>query len=347
MNKKSMDDKRSLGQYFTKKDVWLKDNIKEFILKSGCKVAYDPFAGSGELLKVASELGLKTKGLDIDKNLGWSYNDSLVRIPHFENAIIITNPPYLTDYSAKRKKLWNRVKDAFSRTTYDNLYLLALENMLRAQDFVVAIVPETFINTTFPKDKLYSINILEENPFDDTDNPVCVLCFDSVPKSLYDVKIYKNSHFATTFGKLQEKQLHHMNIHKLKFNCLTGEIGLRAVDTTNPKRKIEFMKKELLDYDLAGIKHSSRLITIIDVELNYDLDTYIKTCNDLLNKYREDTDDILLSPFKGNMKNGIRRRRLDYKTARAIMEIAFDMVGNKTEKKLTTRQQSLLIAEHS
>jgi len=206
--------------------------------------------------------------------------------------------------------------------------------MLTAQDFVVAIIPETFINTKFPKDKIYSINVLEENPFDDTENPVSIVCFDGISKSLYDVKVYKNSHFASTLGDLQAKQPIPKNNHKIKFNLLSGNIALRAVDTTDPKRKIAFMKKEELDYDLSGIKNSSRLITIIDVKLDTDLDSYIEKCNKILNKYREDTDDILLSPFKGNMKNGIRRRRLDYKTARAIMELALD-----NDKAITAHQR--------
>ncbi|MEM4097867.1 MAG: hypothetical protein QXS81_04185 [Candidatus Micrarchaeaceae archaeon] len=321
--------KKQLGQYFTSKDLWLKDNIKEFILKSKCTVAYDPFAGNGDLLRVASELGFKkTIGLDIDRNLGWKYNNSLIKIPHIKDAIIITNPPYLTNYSAKRKHIWKDVEDMFRLTNYNDLYLLALENMLKAQDFVVAIVPETFINTTFPKDRVYSINILEENPFDDTENPVSVVCFDNKSKSPYDVKVYKNDHFSSTLGDLLDKRLTPNYKHKIKFNCPTGLIALRAVDTTDPKRRIEFMQKDQLDYDLKRIKKSSRLITVIDVKLNTKLESYIELCNKILNKYREDTNDILLSPFKGNTKNGIRRRRLDYKTARAIMEIALDYSEN-------------------
>ena len=336
-------DKKQLGQYFTKRDVWLKNNIKEFILKSKCTVAYDPFAGSGDLLSVASELGFKkTAGLDIDRALGWEYNNSLTKIPHIKDAIIITNPPYLTDYSAKRKHIWKEVESMFRLTKYDNLYLLALENMLKAQDFVVAIVPETFINTKFPKDRVYSINVLEENPFDDTENPVSIVCFDNKSKSPYDVKVYKNAHFHSTLGDLLDKQLTPNNKYKIKFNCLTGLIALRAVDTTDPKRRIAFMQKDQLDYDLKGIKKSSRLITVIDVKLNTNLESYIELCNKILNKYREDTDDILLSPFKGNMKNGIRRRRLDYKVARAIMEMALN--GGKN---ITAHQRKFLAIENS
>ena len=59
--------KVELGQFFTKKDIWLKPQVKEFIIKSDKTTAYDPFAGSGDLLNVAKTLGFeKTFGLDID-----------------------------------------------------------------------------------------------------------------------------------------------------------------------------------------------------------------------------------------------------------------------------------------
>ena len=54
-----------------------------------------------------------------------------------------------------------------------------------------------------------------------------------------------------------------------------------------------------------------------------------KQCNMILAEYRLDTSDINLSPFKGNAKDGTRRRRLDYKTARAIIEQAIDTLLNK------------------
>jgi hypothetical protein len=316
--------KRGLGQYFTRERTWLKDNVREFILSSGCSIAYDPFAGSGDLLDAAEELGF-TEGIamDIDGELGWKSNDSLLEIPHIEDAIIITNPPYLSNYSARRRNILDRVEKYFGLTAYDDLYLLALTRMLQAQDYVVAIIPETFMNSPFPKDRLYSVNILEENPFRETETPVCVACFDGNPKSPQDVKVYKNGHFRTTLGELEEKRLKPGHDVKIRFNSLNGEIGLRAVDTTDPGRRIRFMRREELDYPLETIKPSSRIITTIEIDLEPgEIDEFIARCNRILEKFREDTDDILLSPFKGNMKNGVRRRRLDYETCRAIMESA-------------------------
>jgi hypothetical protein len=110
----------------------------------------------------------------------------------------------------------------------------------------------------------------------------------------------------------------------LSFNKIDWEIALRAVDMPNPDKRIEFMIKDKLDYNLKWIKESSRLITIIKIWDNINnMNRYLELCNQNLFQFREKCDDILLSPFKWNDKLWKRRRRLDYKTARAIMEKSF------------------------
>lgn len=54
-------DKKKLGQYFTKKNLWLKPQIAEFIRNSKCTVAYDPYAGNGDLLRVSNEYGIEKR----------------------------------------------------------------------------------------------------------------------------------------------------------------------------------------------------------------------------------------------------------------------------------------------
>ena len=152
--------KIKLGQFFTKESIWLKPHIKKFIKESSCEIAYDPFAGGGDLLRVAIEqLGFtNTIGLDIDDSLSWEQNDSLLNIPHVDNAIIITNPPYIAKQSASRKKI--DLSKYFSISKYDDVYLIALDNMLKAQKHVVAIIPESFINSSYmQKNKINSIKL--------------------------------------------------------------------------------------------------------------------------------------------------------------------------------------------
>lgn len=319
--------KRQLGQYFTRQQTWLRPQVVSFIVSSGAKIAYDPFAGNGDLLKVASSLGIKTTvGLDIDPKLGWKLNDSLVHIPAIKDSVIITNPPYLANYSAKRKKIFEQVSKYFVSTRYDDLYQLALEKCLDGGMGVI-IIPETFINSSFPKDRLNSITILEDNPFEDTENPVCVVCFDGKRKPLGDIRVYKNDTLIGSLEYFESLRLKPNNSIAFRFNDVNGPLALRAVDATNPEKPIAFMRKELLDYDLVGVKQSSRLITIIATDFSHHkLDALIEHSNHLLADFRDRTKDVLLSPFKGNRKDGLRRRRLDYATARAILETAGERV---------------------
>ncbi len=190
------------------------------------------------------------------------------------------------------------------------------------------IIPETFINSSFLKflqPRLVSITVIEDLMFNDTENPICVICFDKNKKKSDEVKIYKNDTYIKTLGEIEKmRKLPNKNIN-IKFNALNGKVALRAIDTTNLAKPIQFMRPEEMDYDLSTIKISSRLITLI--ELNIDdklLDQFIDISNKILLDFRLTTNDILLSPFKGNKKNGERRRRLDYMTARAIIEEAYE-----------------------
>lgn len=322
-----MDNKKiKLGQFFTKESLWLKPQIKDFILSSGCTIAYDPFAGGGDLLTVATTLGFtQTIGLDIDKTLSWEYNDSLIEIPHINNAIIITNPPYIAKQSASNKKI--DLSKYFSKSKYDDIYLIALDKMLESQKNVVAIIPESFINSSYrQKSKLYSITILEENPFADTENPVCVVCFDSIIKDFDKIKIYKNETYINSLHDIQKLRIEPTHQTKITFNTLKGWLGLRAIDSTNDLTFINFDYKENFKYNWQkNIKASSRHFSLIDIDVPLEKrKAFINECNNILHNLRLKSADIILTPFKGNTKNGTRRRRLDFRLARAIMEIAYN-----------------------
>ena len=324
--------KRTLGQFFTRGDCWLRPQVKDFISESGTHTAYDPFAGDGCLLrKVQSDIDAihKVVGLDIDNTLGWAQNDSLVNIPHLDDAIIITNPPYISNYSARRKRISESLEKYFSQTDYDDVYLLALDKMLAAQENVVAIVPETFINSSYrQKSRLRSITILEENPFSDTDTPVVVVCFDARKKGYAEIAVYKDSNYICTLKDVEDARIRPSNTVEMKFNDPQGWLAVRCVDTTNPEDMLRFAFKKDIDYDWEkGIKVSSRLLTLIDIDVPTEKRTdLIVRCNQILNSIRKKSHDIILSPFKGNMKNGVRRRRLDFLTCRAIVEKAYDSI---------------------
>ncbi len=321
--------KKELGQFFTKNNLWLKPQVLTFIEKDLSKIVYDPFAGEGDLLNAVKKLGFKhTKGLDIDPTLNWELNDSLISIPKIKNSIIITNPPYLSNYSAKRQNL-SDTKKYFRTTKHNDLYKIALENCLAVSDSVVAIVPETFITSTFDKSKAESITILENSPFEDTDFPICVVCFSN---SAVNCRIYKNEKFIGYLKDLKKLKLSPTKNLEIKFNDPEGNVALRAIDGISPHQRIKFLKVEELNYNLKNIKVSSRLITIINIPELVDnkRGDFVKLSNEILEEFRIKGGDVLLSAFKGNNKIGIRRRRLDYKSARAILESAFKSINKES-----------------
>lgn len=322
--------KVELGQFFTVDKIWLKNHILKFIQNSSASIVYDPYAGNGDILKLNRYFGIElTKGLDIDPSLKWELNDSLMNIPSLENSIIVTNPPYLAKQSATRRKI--DVSRYFEESKYDDLYLIALDRMLDSSDNVVAIVPESFVNSNFKrKNRLVSITILEENPFLDTEVPVCVVCFDNIEKKDSNIKIYKNNTMVGTYDRIKSIKLKPRKSVKIKFNDVNGWLALRAVDSKVSDKKILFGTKNQIDYDWDNnISDTSRHYTLLSVEVPVELrEKMIKECNMILARLRLESYDLILTPFMGNNNLGERRRRLDFKLARAIIEMAYAKIDN-------------------
>lgn len=320
--------KTKMGQFFTKKHSWLHKHIVDFIINSDKPILYDPFAGNGDLFDALSFLNKEIVGLDIDPTLGWQINDSLKEIPKIKDAIIITNPPYVAKNSATRKQLG--LDKYFENSIYEDTYLIALEKMLEASDYVVAIVPESFIHSNFKQfNKLVSITIIEDNPFLDTENPVCVVCFDNKEKEYSQIKIYKNNKYINNLKKIFSFNLEFKKTQIIKFNSLNTWLALKCIDGTIPGSEIRFDLKENFDYDWQkNLKYSSRHFTLIELKnIDFTIEMkhkFIQECNNLVNLIRKQSDDILLSPFKGNNKEGKRRRRITFALARAIIERVYE-----------------------
>lgn len=322
--------KTNLGQFFTKSIVWMKPQVLDFIENAKKEIAIDPFAGGGDLLEASKILGFKkTIGFDIDEELAWEINDGLLDIPKID-GIVITNPPYLAKNSAKRKKMPSY--KYFLDNAYVDLYQIALHRILEKYEYAVAIIPETFILTGLFKDRIHSITILEENPFEDTECPVSVVCFAPV-KIIEKSYVYKNDEKIGSLDRLISLKKEPLGKYTIDFNDNKGLIGIRCIDGTSENKKIEFCKPDELNYPIENIKVSSRSITVVNLKnLNLNessLEELIKELNLLLEKYREETSDALLAPFKGNMKNNKRRRRLDFATARAILEEGIENISKK------------------
>jgi hypothetical protein len=321
-NDKLNRDDSDFAQHFTLGEQWLTKPVKEFI-ESYCEHGIvDPYAGDCSLRTPLEKMGVKDFiGFDIDEKMVngvVKHNDSLLSIPSTKR-LLVTNPPFMSKCTATR--YGSRFYKYFESTALTDIYLIALEKCLASHDNVVAIVPETFLLNGNFTDRLSLIVIVEENIFGNTDCPVLVACFqkDKNPKS--KVKIYKNDKYLITLGELHKRDKLPDKKAKITFNEQNGNIGLRGIDGTQSDR-IAFCEPEALNYK-RKMKVSSRLISLVDVpDAKGKEKELVEACNKILEQYRQDTHDLLMAPFKGNNKSGQRRRRIDYKTARAIIEEA-------------------------
>jgi hypothetical protein len=111
---------------------------------------------------------------------------------------------------------------------------------------------------------------------------------------------------------------------KIVFNEPTGRIGLRAVDGSDGISPIAFVAAVDFMYPAESVAVSSRLMTYLDLPefSDAEISKLIAEANAVLSQIREASGDLVLAPFKGNDRNGKRRRRLDYALARKILNLA-------------------------
>jgi hypothetical protein len=106
---------------------------------------------------------------------------------------------------------------------------------------------------------------------------------------------------------------------RIRFNQLDGQIGLKAIDGTGGP-SIAFCEPDLIPS--AKIKPSARLVSRIKVEDLTIASSVISVANARLRDWRQGTEDVLLTAFKGLRSDDRFRRRLDFANARALLSHA-------------------------
>lgn len=331
--------KKELGQYFTT------NAIKIFSLKPFLEwyhrhdlykyIALEPFIGNEDLPKAFNELyELKLinhkqvfKGYDLDPKQTYIIKqDTILDFPKGFD-LVITNPPYL--YKSVSQK--NKLKYDFSQKdfkNFDDLYELALNEILKNSIFSALIIPESFISSQkeFLKEKCeIIISLTIKDLFNDTEHPVCLALFNN-QKSNSDLLVYRNNELLGNLKDLKikkEKILFQKNNFTFKFNDVNGNIDLSCNDNIYNSQGIYASYIPFIDDN--KIKSSSRSKTRISIYKNQqkidDVNTIkmlVDNFNKKLKEYREETYDVFLSPFKGIRKDLKYRRRLDFKTVKDI-----------------------------
>lgn len=329
------DQKRELGSYYTQGNPFLHKPFKQWFSQVSTNGhILEPFAGNGQIIKLMQEAGFDRswKLFDIDEKLtNIETRDSIKDFPKGYETVI-SNPPYLSYHFAKRKKLKTN-KDYF--LGFESLYQTAVSVALNNSDFVGMIIPESFLTSGLFKDRLQKVISLPYQMFLDTEMPTCLALWgkDSVDK----IEIWRGDDYVGLYSQLASTLREVPCAARIKFNVLNGSIGLKAIDNSF-EPSISFCSPSLIPPE--KIKHSARLVSRIQISDLLDSEELIVKANQILNQWRLETQDILLTAFKGVRADGLFRRRLDFKNARYILANALCEIE---EHKHVSNEQLTLI----
>jgi hypothetical protein len=157
--------------------MYIPDNISNII---------EPFAGAGDLLKFINDTDRDKYNIecyDIEPKKDFIVKrDTLLNPPNFDNAFVITNPPYLARNKCDDKAIFTKYKT-------NDLYKCFLQILISSRCLGgIIILPLNFLCSIRKADielrknfvERYDIlicNIFEEQVFDDTSYTICCIQF--------------------------------------------------------------------------------------------------------------------------------------------------------------------------
>jgi len=292
--------KIELGKFYTikspfKGEAW--DFFSNNFLNKE-EIILEPFAGANNIPNMLCDY--KWQSYDIlPENQNIIQRDTLKDFPSsFKNCI--TNPPYLDIRTARKKKIKYE-------SDYSDLYLDALSKMLDNCENIVAIIPSTFINKKIFKERLLFWDKIDDKIFSDTDCAVGVAYF--IKENVPNTRLFLN-------GKEIDKNSDCYD-NKTIFNTRNANLSACLIDKpAGNSIKISTLKD--FDWNKYCVHSSRYYVAFKDLRIN---ENDIEEFNIFLNKWREDTQDYWLSPFKSQFKNNSKfRKRLSFNQLSGLIE---------------------------
>ncbi len=314
--------KRAHGCYYTAGQVnpFELEAFKGWAHRAGLPQSrlLEPFAGQADLLRKLASVGLlgDSRAFDIVPTAKEvRRRDTLKSFPQGFD-VCVTNPPWLARNSASLRGL------PFPACAHDDLYKHALEQCLQHCAYVAALVPESFIRSfsrcSLFGERLHSFVSLTGALFEETAHPVGLAMFLPERERGDDILLYRNDTLLGRYEELQAGIPSATQKQQIRFNDPLGDLGLFALDNTK-EASIRFCHAdEIKGYQ---IDTSSRAITLIDIEKKIR-PQFIKRVNAMLKEFRDETQDVFLTAYRGLRADGMYRRRLDWGQARNIIEAA-------------------------
>ena len=304
--------KRTLGQFFTVSQnpfelSAFKAWAEEADLRN--KQVLEPFAGANHIIESLQATGLCSAFASYDITPAHNTvveRNTMESFPKGYN-VCVTNPPWLARNSATRRRL------PYPACKYDDVYKYCLELCLKHCEFVAALIPASFLQSRLFQERLSTYILLHRLLFTETENPVCLALFTGAQDR--PTKVFYDEEFIGELDILRANIPQETTKRKLLFNDPKGTLGFISFDNTRG-RTIRFCSvDEISDYE---IKESSRFVTRISGDV-HGIPDLVDRLNSKLTKFRDDTRDLFLTPFKGIREDGQYRRRMFFSQARMLI----------------------------
>ena len=236
-----MTTKKSLGQYYTEKNVFHVISFKKWWNENSIvekALVLEPFAGSNKIIEHLKEIyeDIQYASFDIDpKNSNVAKNDSILNFPSgFQ--VCITNPPYLSKVQLGKKKVQSFHTIPFH---FSDLYEVCLDLALKNCSYVAMILPASYLSSSLlGKDRLESVTLLESpSVFSDTSHPTLLALFTNSKTTDFDV--YSNDTLLGSYSQLTSYSSKKKYV-KVPWSSQSKDDDIIIHKLDNPTKKMSF-----------------------------------------------------------------------------------------------------------
>ncbi len=346
--------KKEKGQFYTTHSSYI---LEGFSLPSqSVRCILEPFAGKGDLLDWAKKKGWKgpIQAYDIEpKKEGTHQQDTLLEPPNYEQAWILTNPPFLARNKSQNKKIYDLYK-------INDLYKCFIRSVAQQNNCIggLFIIPAGFFfsarhvdaqlrNEFLSNFKITKIKYFEETVFEDTTTTIVAFSFEKSMEPLSEqvVEWWKLPSNERKLFRMDSKfkwivggELYHLPIEPtikirrtvrgqaLQENEQQTFMTLNALDSGTPDKRISLLYHKGYIYDASESSRSFATLRILGKTLSEE--EQIQICNafnEFVEQKREETWSLCLPQF---------RESKEYARKRIPFELAYQIVNYLLTRKI-------------
>ena len=326
--------KSKLGQFYTTNFQYILQNM---YIPSKITNIIEPFVGNGDLLEfITDKSKYDIEIYDIDPKIDYTIEENtLLNPPNYDNKFVITNPPYL----ARNK---NSNKEIYDKWNCNDLYKCFIVHLINSKcSGGIIIIPLNFITSIRKNDlelrkkfikkfHIESINIFEEQVFDDTTYTVCTLQFTPITETskTTNIYIYPSKTKITTCFTQENNFTVGGEIHNLPTNPdikveratkLTKNkdnitnILLKCIDNNIDKQLGLSIGKQYIDNSEKLSARSYATLVITPKLSKKDQEELVTKFNTFIRDKRKKHNSLFLTNYRES--NSIARKRISFELA--------------------------------